>query len=162
MQVGGIVGNILTGIFAQKHIAKLDGQEILGGWMDGNWMQVPYQIADSAAGLGWSFLVTYIILFCMNKIPGLSLRAEISVERIGLDQGELGLSCYEYVEEVRGNGSTQEMDKTNGRMIGMNIRLYDSLILKLFFFNFHICYTLYNPLFVKYSAGGFYAIKPSN
>jgi len=40
-------------------------------------------------------------LFVMNKIPGLSLRAHISVERNGLDQGELGMSCYEYVEDVK-------------------------------------------------------------
>jgi Amt family ammonium transporter len=89
-------------------------------------MQVPYQIADSVAGLLWSFVVTFIILFCMNKIPGLSLRAEISVERTGLDQGELGLSCYEYVEEVRANGSIQDLDSKsngNGQSIGMDNRL---------------------------------------
>jgi len=99
-QVGGIVGNILTGVFAEKRIALLDGQKIDGGWLDGNWIQVPYQIADSAAGLGWSFVVTYLLLFLMNKVPGLSLRAEISVERAGLDQGELGLACYEYLQEA--------------------------------------------------------------
>ncbi|CAL8148012.1 unnamed protein product [Orchesella dallaii] len=95
--VGGIVGNILTGVFAQKEF----GGEIEGGWLDGHWMQVPHQLADTAAGLTWSFVVTYIILFIMNKIPGLSLRADIGVERAGLDQAELGFSCYEYVEDVK-------------------------------------------------------------
>ncbi|KAF9579211.1 hypothetical protein BGW38_004619, partial [Lunasporangiospora selenospora] len=73
--VGGIIGNILTGIFAQSWVAALDGTtEIKGGWLDRNWIQVAYQLADSAAGLAWSFTVTFLILFIMNKIPGLALR----------------------------------------------------------------------------------------
>lgn len=38
--VGGIVGNLMTGIFAQKKYAH----EIAGGWLDGNWMQFVYQL----------------------------------------------------------------------------------------------------------------------
>ncbi|CAG7815992.1 unnamed protein product, partial [Allacma fusca] len=47
--VGGIVGNLLTGIFAQKWVAALDGTEIEGGWLDGNWAQVGYQAVDTVA-----------------------------------------------------------------------------------------------------------------
>lgn len=43
--IGGFVGSILTGIFAQKHIAAIDEQTILGGWLNGNWIQVGYQTA---------------------------------------------------------------------------------------------------------------------
>jgi len=95
--VGGIVGNLLTGIFAQRAY----GGDIEGGWLDGNWMQIVHQLVDTAAGLTWSFIMTYIILFVMNKIPGLSLRVGADVERAGLDQAELGVSCYEYVEDVK-------------------------------------------------------------
>lgn len=35
--IGGFLGNILTGIFAQKWIAMLDGSVISGGAIDGNW-----------------------------------------------------------------------------------------------------------------------------
>lgn len=38
--VGGCTGNLLTGIFASKRIAALDGTVIEGGWVDGHWMQV--------------------------------------------------------------------------------------------------------------------------
>lgn len=31
--VGGIVGNILTGVFAQRAVAAVDGQHIHGGWL---------------------------------------------------------------------------------------------------------------------------------
>lgn len=104
--VGGIIGNILTGIFAQNKYAD----DIVGGWLDGHWMQVPYQLLDTIAGLSWSFVVTFIILWVMNKIPGLSLRVDIEVERNGVDQGELGFSCYEHVEDVRSvKGSTEQI-----------------------------------------------------
>lgn len=104
--VGGIVGNLLTGIFAQKKYAD----EIVGGWLDGNWMQIVYQLIDTVAGLTWSFGVTFIILWVMNKIPGLSLRVDIEMERSGVDQGELGFSCYEHVEDVRTiKGSTEQI-----------------------------------------------------
>ena len=46
---GGFVGNVLTGIFAQKWVARLDGTEIDGGWVEGNWIQVAYQLGSSTA-----------------------------------------------------------------------------------------------------------------
>lgn len=95
--IGGIVGNILTGIFAQKKYAN----EIEGGWLDKNWMQVVYQLIDTVAGLIWSFIVTFVILWVMNKIPGLSLRVDIEIERAGLDQGELGFNISEREKSER-------------------------------------------------------------
>lgn len=95
--MGGIVGNILTGIFAQKRYAD----EIDGGWLDQNWMQVVYQIVDTLAGLIWSFVVTFLILWVMNKMPGLSLRVDIETERAGLDQGELGYNISEQEKSER-------------------------------------------------------------
>ncbi|KAG1059137.1 hypothetical protein G6F42_028420 [Rhizopus arrhizus] len=44
--------------------------------MNQHWIQLGYQIAESTAGAAWSFAVTYLILFVMNKIPGLSLRVD--------------------------------------------------------------------------------------
>ncbi|KAG0326262.1 hypothetical protein BGZ99_009798 [Dissophora globulifera] len=98
--VGGIVGNILTGVFAQSWVAALDGvTSIPGGWLDGHWIQVAFQLADSAAGLGWSFTVTFLILFIMNKIPGLNLRVKADNEQRGLDLAELGESAYAHLNE---------------------------------------------------------------
>lgn len=38
--IGGIVGNLLTGVFAQRAVAAVDGQHIDGGWLDGHWAQI--------------------------------------------------------------------------------------------------------------------------
>jgi Amt family ammonium transporter len=48
--IGGLVGSILTGIFAQKYIPALDQAVIPGGWLDGNWIQVGYQLAFASKG----------------------------------------------------------------------------------------------------------------
>ncbi|ORX89430.1 ammonium transporter [Basidiobolus meristosporus CBS 931.73] len=96
--VGGILGNILTGIFAEQRIAALDGTVIAGGWLNGHFIQVAYQLAASAAGFAWTFVVTYIILWVMDRIPGLSLRTDAESERLGLDLTELGESAYHHVE----------------------------------------------------------------
>lgn len=103
-------------------------------------MQVVHQLVDTAAGLTWSFVVTFIILWIMNKIPGLSLRVDLGVEKAGLDQAELGFSCYEYVEEVKstsnstlanniafgGNGAFNEGQAKNGNSnrYGNTVQVY--------------------------------------
>ena len=57
--VGGIVGNILTAIFAQSRVAFYDGFTVIpGGGLDGHWIQLPWHIADSVAGLSYSFAMT--------------------------------------------------------------------------------------------------------
>jgi len=98
--VGGIIGNLLTGIFAQAKIPALDGVVIPGGWLDGHWIQLGYQAADSVAGLSYSFVVTSLILFVMDKIPGLSLRADPESEAKGLDETELGELAYYHVDRL--------------------------------------------------------------
>lgn len=45
--------------------------------------------------------MTCVILFLMNLVPGLSLRASAEEEEIGLDDGELGEFAYDYVEITR-------------------------------------------------------------
>jgi len=96
--VGGVVGNILTGLFAQASVANLDGiTPIPGGWIDHNWIQLGYQLADSCAGLSYSFIVTTIILWVMHFIPGLRLRASEEAEIVGIDDAEMGEFAYDYV-----------------------------------------------------------------
>jgi len=99
--VGGVVGNLLTGIFAQQSIAGSDGSApIAGGWLDHNWIQFAYQLADSVTGLCYSFFVTLILLLIMDKIPGLSLRVDPETEAKGLDEGELGELAYYHVDRL--------------------------------------------------------------
>ncbi|CAG8440171.1 7198_t:CDS:2 [Dentiscutata heterogama] len=98
--VGGLVGNILTGIFASRRVFALDGLDHPGGWIDGNWIQMGYQLANSGASIVYTFVVTYIILFVMDKIPGLSLRADLDSETKGLDESELGELAYYHVDRL--------------------------------------------------------------
>ncbi|KAF9529651.1 ammonium transporter [Crepidotus variabilis] len=95
--VGGIVGNILTALFAQKSIAAFDGTDIAGGWIDHHYIQLAYHIADSSAGLAYSFVMTTIILWIMHFIPGLRLRVPEQTELIGIDECEMGEYAYDFV-----------------------------------------------------------------
>ncbi|KAI1273881.1 ammonium transporter [Xylaria sp. FL0933] len=100
--IGGIIGNLLTGLFAADYIAILDGStKIPGGWINHNYIQLGYQIADSVAGFSYSFVLTCVILFLMNLIPGLSLRVKPEEEDIGIDDIQLGEFAYDYVELQR-------------------------------------------------------------
>jgi Amt family ammonium transporter len=97
--MGGIVGNLLTGLFAADYIAHLDGfSEIPGGWVNHHYVQLGYQLADCVAGFSYAFFGTCIILFLMNLVPGLSLRASEEDEALGIDDAELGEFAYDYVE----------------------------------------------------------------
>jgi len=104
--IGGIIGNLLTGVFAADYIAHLDGFTIIrGGWLNGNWMQVPIQLADTVAGFMYSFFCTLIILMAISLlsrfIPALHLRATPAEEAEGIDDVEIGEFAYDYVELIR-------------------------------------------------------------
>lgn len=74
---------------------------IPGGWINHNYIQLAYQIADSVAGFSYSFVLTCVILFLLNLIPGLSLRVSAEEEDIGIDDIQLGEFAYDYVELQR-------------------------------------------------------------
>ncbi|KAG5338223.1 Ammonium transporter 1 [Termitomyces sp. J132] len=96
--VGGVVGNILTALFAQASVAHFDGFTLIpGGWIDHHYIQLGYQLADSVAGLSYSFVMTTIILWIMHFIPGLSLRSSEETEILGVDDVEMGEFAYDYV-----------------------------------------------------------------
>ncbi|KAK3941510.1 ammonium transporter [Diplogelasinospora grovesii] len=101
--MGGLVGNILTAFFAADYVAHLDNVSVIipGGWINRHWMQLPIQLADSVAGGCYSFVGTSVILFIMNLIPGLHLRASEEAEILGIDDAEIGEFAYDYVELTR-------------------------------------------------------------
>ncbi|TIA73411.1 hypothetical protein E3P91_01521 [Wallemia ichthyophaga] len=89
--VAGICGNILTAIFAQSSVASFDGSDpIDGGWLDGHFVQLGYQLADTVTVIAYSFVMTYILLFLINLIPGCQFRADDDDEIMGMDLAELG------------------------------------------------------------------------
>jgi Amt family ammonium transporter len=96
---GGVLGNILAGIFAQKWVAELDHVIIPGGWLDGNWIQVGYQLAATAAIAAWAFTVTFLILLTMSFIPGCSLRVSNKTEEMGQDTEDMGEWIFDEFEQ---------------------------------------------------------------
>ena len=83
--IGGIWGAIATGIFTVSVITG--GTE---GLIEGNPGQVGIQAVGVVATLVYSFVVSFIILFILDKIPGLGLRSDESDEDLGLDLASHG------------------------------------------------------------------------
>ncbi|KAF7310842.1 Ammonium transporter [Mycena chlorophos] len=105
--IGGIVGNLLTAIFAQAKVAAYDGFTVIpGGWLDRHWIQLAWHVADSVAGLSYSFVVTTMILWAMHYIPGLRLRASAPIEAIGIDHSEMGEFAYDYISAGMSDSDT--------------------------------------------------------
>ncbi|EKG19441.1 Ammonium transporter [Macrophomina phaseolina MS6] len=120
--VGGFVGNILTAFFAADYIAALDGAtQIDGGWINHNWVQLGYQIADSVAGGAYSFGGTCIILavlgFLGTWVPALRLRATEEEEILGIDDVEIGEFAYDYVELAREAKTPEDEDSLSRHSI---------------------------------------------
>ena len=86
--IGGIWGCIATGIFALEHIAGVKGL------VEGNYSQVWVQIYTAVGTLAYSFVVTLVILFILDKIPGLGIRSSESDENIGLDLSSHGEQSF--------------------------------------------------------------------
>ncbi|KAI1491988.1 ammonium transporter AmtB-like domain-containing protein [Biscogniauxia mediterranea] len=86
--VGGVAGDLLTGFFAASWVPALDGvsgASYAGGWWEHNWRQVGLQLAAAATCAAWSFAVSCVLLFVINRIPGLHLRVREEDEIRGLD-----------------------------------------------------------------------------
>ncbi|KAK6456612.1 ammonia permease [Scheffersomyces xylosifermentans] len=103
--IGGICGSILTGLFAVDYVTSSDGStyadpsvRIEGGWMNRHWKQLGFQLAGSASIALWSFTVTAILLFVMDKIPQLRIRLHEDEEILGTDLAQIGEFAY-YDEE---------------------------------------------------------------
>ncbi|MBI63748.1 MAG: ammonia channel protein [Chloroflexi bacterium] len=77
--IGGIWGCIATGIFALESIAGVKGL------IEGNANQVWVQIYTAVGTLAYSFIASFIILYVLDKIPGLGLRVSENDEDQGLD-----------------------------------------------------------------------------
>ena len=77
--VGGIVGAVLTGVFARQAI----GGDAAIGWIDGNAGQVVTQIYGIAATMVWTAIASFILLKVIDVVIG--LRVSEDVEREGLD-----------------------------------------------------------------------------
>ena len=88
--VGGLWGVFATGIFAVAAVGGVDG--LIAGEADQLWRQ----LVAMGAVLGWSFVVTAIILFAIKATMGLRVSEED--ELAGLDRSEHGELAYQHDE----------------------------------------------------------------
>ncbi|KAI5791970.1 ammonium transporter AmtB-like domain-containing protein [Geopyxis carbonaria] len=98
--VAGMIGLIFNALFGADYIIGLDGVNngITGGWINHNWKQLYIQIAYIVACTAYTFVVTCLICFAINAVPGLQLRASEQAELLGMDDDQLGEFAYDYVE----------------------------------------------------------------
>ena len=77
--IGGIVGAVLTGVFAVSSV----GGEAAKGLIDGNAGQIVTQLYGVGVTVLWSGIVTALLLKAIDLVIGLRVSEEI--EREGLD-----------------------------------------------------------------------------
>ena len=87
--MGGIIGSILTGVFATHCITGEGGAE---GALYGNWHQLWVQTVATLVSIAFSAVVTYILYVLVDKTIG--MRVCRRVEEEGLDIYEHGESAY--------------------------------------------------------------------
>lgn len=87
--MGGIIGSILTGVFATRCVTGEGGAE---GALYGDWHQLWVQTLTTLVSIGYSIIVTYILYVLIDKTIG--MRVCRRVEEEGLDIYEHGESAY--------------------------------------------------------------------
>lgn len=85
--IGGIVGSVLTGVFATQIV---DGTH--NGALYGDWHQLGVQVVATLFTIAFSAIVTFILFFIVDKAIG--IRVDKRVEEEGLDVYEHGESAY--------------------------------------------------------------------
>ena len=89
--VGGIIGSILTGVFATRFVTGPDGVQ---GALYGDWHQLWIQTLTTVISIAFSAVVTFILFKLVNGLIG--LRADKRVEEEGLDIYEHGETAYNH------------------------------------------------------------------
>ncbi len=106
--VAGMIGLMANALFGVDYVVGLDGVNTgvpnpttgtgIGGWPIGNYRQFYIQLAYIVACTGYAFVMSAILAYIVNYIPGLHLRASEEAELLGMDDDQLGEFAYDYVE----------------------------------------------------------------
>ena len=95
--VGGVIGALLTGVFAKISISNSEGAfaavlqttpDFTLGLLEGNAGQMTIQIIAIAATAAWCALATFVILKVVDAVMG--LRVDVETEYNGLDLAQHG------------------------------------------------------------------------
>ncbi|MDR0415118.1 MAG: ammonium transporter [Prevotellaceae bacterium] len=87
--VGGIIGSILTGVFATQLVTGEGGQQ---GALYGDWYQLWVQTVATLATIAYSAILTVVLFYGVDKLVG--IRVSARVEEEGLDIYEHGETIY--------------------------------------------------------------------
>lgn len=100
--VGGMVGLICCALFGADYITALDGVNYgIGGFFSQHYSQIWKQIVWILACTGWTFVMTCLVCYVINIIPGCKLRASEDGEMKGIDEDQIGEFAFDYVEARR-------------------------------------------------------------
>ncbi|WP_239567936.1 ammonium transporter [Lentzea nigeriaca] len=89
--VGGLVGTLLIGFFGTTSVNSAGADGLFYG---GGFSQLGKQAIAAVAVLAFSFVLTYVIAFVVNKTVG--FRADEESEVAGIDEAEHAESAYEF------------------------------------------------------------------
>ena len=89
--IGGIIGSILTGVFATHLITGEDGAQ---GALYGDWHQLGVQVFATIVSILFSAVITFLLFKLVDATIG--LRVDKRVEEEGLDIYEHGESAYNH------------------------------------------------------------------
>jgi Amt family ammonium transporter len=87
--IGGIIGSLLTGVFATQAITGTDGVQ---GALYGDWNQLWIQTVATLVAIAYSAILTFILFHITDKLVG--VRVSPRVEEEGLDIYEHGELPY--------------------------------------------------------------------
>jgi Amt family ammonium transporter len=87
--IGGIIGSILTGVFATRMITGEGGVQ---GALSGDWHQLWIQIVTTVTAIAYSAVLTAILFYIVDRTVG--VRVSPRVEEEGLDIYEHGETAY--------------------------------------------------------------------
>lgn len=87
--MGGIIGSVLTGVFATQAVTGKGGAE---GALYGDWHQLGVQLLATGVSIVFSAVVTYILYVLVDRTIGMRVCRRIEEE--GLDIYEHGESAY--------------------------------------------------------------------
>lgn len=109
--IAGMIGLMFNALFGVDYVIGLDGVNTgvsnpttgtgIGGWPIGNYRQFYIQLAYVLACAGYAFVMSAVLAYGINLIPGLHLRTSEEAELLGMDDDQLGEFAYDYVEVRR-------------------------------------------------------------
>jgi len=95
--VGGVLGTVMTGLFASREVAGYDGVTVIDGGVvfDGNVRQLWVQIVEALVGFTWAFVGSYVLIALVDCVPGLKVLAVDEDVVKGMDASQMDESLYE-------------------------------------------------------------------